>query len=560
MQVAIYARVSTSLQEKNDTIESQLEMLKAYVKKQGYKLFPEHIFIDNGVSGGRLDRPALDRLRDQARLGEFEAVVILSPDRLARIYPHQWLLLEELTKHDAPVIFLENPFGDSPQGALLAQMQGTIAEYERSQILERTRRGRLNKARKGEYMPWAYHTYGYRYIPRQAGLPPQVEVFPEQAEVVKDMFRWLIQEQMSTRQIVKRLNALKIPTRTQKKPVWHTATVGGILNNPIYTGRGYFNKTENGAPRKETRGKWVDRKDHHTRQARPKEEWIAVTAPAIISQETFEKAQQQLKCNREKARRYYQPTSRRYLLRTLVRCGHCQLYMNATRQRSTCKRHEYQYYVCTGKDPVRVGREKSCPSKRVRADRLDEVIWNLVRELIEKPQVVLKEYELWQKLQQGHQEAFQEQIDRIKKQSQNLEKQRQRLIDAYQQEVITLKELSSRRSQLEERLKGLEQQRRQVIAQQNASIKWEHLIENIEHFRTLLGKNLDELGFEDRQAVVQLLVEKVIVYPDGNVEIHHILPFEEKPFPENGKKKVVSENFYVLRLEHLAMTARIIIR
>ena len=156
MQVALYARVSTSQQEKSDTIESQIEALQAYVAAHDHRLFPEHVFIDNSVSGSRLDRPALDRLRDQARLGEFESVIMLSPDRLARSYPHQWLLLEEFKKSGCPVLFVENPFGDSPHGQLLAQMQGMIAEYERSQITERTRRGRLHKARKAEYTPWAY--------------------------------------------------------------------------------------------------------------------------------------------------------------------------------------------------------------------------------------------------------------------------------------------------------------------------------------------------------------------------------------------------------------------
>ena len=122
MQVALYARVSTSQQEKTDTIESQLAALHAYVAAHDHTVLPEHIFLDNGVSGSRLDRPALDRLRDQARLGNFEAVILLSPDRLARSYPHQWLLLEEFKKYGCRVIFMENPFGDSPHGQLLAQM------------------------------------------------------------------------------------------------------------------------------------------------------------------------------------------------------------------------------------------------------------------------------------------------------------------------------------------------------------------------------------------------------------------------------------------------------
>jgi site-specific DNA recombinase len=115
----------------------------------------EHLHLDDGMSGARLDRPALDRLRDAAQRGEFDAVVVLSPDRLARNYAHQWLLIEALEKLQVHLIFLHNPFGDTPQGKLLTQMQGMSAAYERTQILERTRRGRLEKARHGAYVPWA---------------------------------------------------------------------------------------------------------------------------------------------------------------------------------------------------------------------------------------------------------------------------------------------------------------------------------------------------------------------------------------------------------------------
>jgi site-specific DNA recombinase len=141
MQVALYACVSTSHQQQGGTIESQLGCVKQHIQQQGWSLLPEHEYIDEGFSGARLDRPALDRLRDAARCGEFDAVVLLSPDRLARNYAHQWLLVEEFEKLQTQLIFLQNPFGDTPQGRLLTQMQGMIAEYERAQIAERTRRG-----------------------------------------------------------------------------------------------------------------------------------------------------------------------------------------------------------------------------------------------------------------------------------------------------------------------------------------------------------------------------------------------------------------------------------
>jgi hypothetical protein len=133
----------------------------------------------------------------------------------------------------------------------------------------------------------------------------------------------------------------------------------------------------------------------------------------------------------------------------------------------------------------------------------------------------------------------------------NVERQLQRLIDAYQAEVLTLQELAPRREQLTQRLKGLEQERQQIEQQRDTTIKWEHIASNIEHFRTLLGSNVDHLCFEDRQTVAQLLVEKVVVSRDGAVEVHHGLPFEEQPVAADQKKKGIPPEFYVLRLQHL---------
>jgi len=113
-----------------------------------------------------------------------------------------------------------------------------MAEDARSQMADRTRRGRWHKARQAELLPWAYRVSGYRSIPTQAGLLPRGEVHPDQADVVRDMLRWLIAAHLSTRQIVKRVHARKMPTRTGQNPVWHAARVRCMLNNPIYTGEG----------------------------------------------------------------------------------------------------------------------------------------------------------------------------------------------------------------------------------------------------------------------------------------------------------------------------------
>jgi len=280
-------------------------------------------------------------------------------------------------------------------------MQGMIAAYARSQSADRTRRGRLHKARKAACLPWAYRAYGYRYSPQHAGLPPRVDIHPAQAAVVRDMCRWLIHEPWTTRQMVKRLTTRKIPTCTGQNTVWHVASVRCLRSNPISTGQGHYNRSKSGVARKETRRKFRPRKDHDAREPRPPEAWIPITAPALSSAETFANAQEQRKHNPVKARRASQPPSQRYRFRTLVRCGQCALHRQAARQLRVCKRYESLYSCCAGKDPVTVGRVERCPSRRVRADRLATLVWTLVRALLQDPQAIVQEYAPWQQGTQG---------------------------------------------------------------------------------------------------------------------------------------------------------------
>jgi site-specific DNA recombinase len=177
IKAAIYARVSTSKQELEQTIESQLERLREYVKNEGLELDEKHAYIDDGYSGTKLERPGLDALRDAAVEGEFQNVIIYSPDRLARRYAYQVIVIEELNKCGCEIIFLQRPISDNPEENLLIQMQGIIAEYERTKILERTRRGRLFKARHGNFLNWSSPPYGYRYQPTSGGQPGLKKVY-----------------------------------------------------------------------------------------------------------------------------------------------------------------------------------------------------------------------------------------------------------------------------------------------------------------------------------------------------------------------------------------------
>src|SRR5512140_2149153 len=162
---AIYARVSSERQRQDETIQSQTVGLRELAAERGLLLPEDLVFEDEGFSGASLQRPALERLRDRAAEGAFEALLCHAPDRLARRYAYQVLLLEEFARAGVKVVFAKEPErGASPEDELLRQFQGMIAEYERAQIAERTRRGKLHRARAGAVSVMARAPYGYRYV------------------------------------------------------------------------------------------------------------------------------------------------------------------------------------------------------------------------------------------------------------------------------------------------------------------------------------------------------------------------------------------------------------
>jgi site-specific DNA recombinase len=274
-------------------------------------MLPAYEDIDDGVSGARRDRPALDRLRDTARRGKCDAIVILSPDRLARHDSPQWLLIEAFEKLHIAVLFLHPPFGDSPQGKLLTQMQGMIAEDERAQIPERTRPGRVEKARRGECMPWAYRCYGYRYLPKRHGYAPQAVIDPAEAAVVRDVYRLFVEAHLSCRHITKRLHATNTRTPTGKSPRWQTATVRNLLTNRVYAGQARDHYRQRVIPQYRKTAAHRLRSLKTGRSYRAESEWVWRTAPALISAELFAKAPQQLQRHAATAHQRYPPASGR---------------------------------------------------------------------------------------------------------------------------------------------------------------------------------------------------------------------------------------------------------
>ncbi len=280
MQVALYVRVSTQRQQLAQTIEQQLERLRAHVAARGWSLSDEHVFRDDGYSGAKLSRPGLDALRDRAALAEFERVLITAPDRLARKYVHQALILEELAEHGCQVEFLERPMSEDPNDQLLLQIRGAVAEYERSLIAERMRRGRLMKLRGGTLLPWVKAPYGYVVDPEHPRDPTLVRLDEVEAALVGEIFAWYTdpEERLTLYGLAQRLthNGIASPNGHKR---WNVATLRGILTNPVYTGVAYAGRTQTVAA-KERRSALLPVGSGESHRHTPREHWIAIPASA----------------------------------------------------------------------------------------------------------------------------------------------------------------------------------------------------------------------------------------------------------------------------------------
>jgi site-specific DNA recombinase len=513
MRVAVYARVSTARQAQAQTIEQQLDRLRAAVAGRGWELDDQHVYRDDGYSGASLGRPGLDRLRDHAALADLDVVLVTAPDRLARNYVHQVLLLEELAGHGCRAEFLDRPMSTDPHDQLLLQIRGAVAEYERTLIAERMRRGRLAKLRAGMLLPWTRPPFGYRLDQERPRDPAAVRVEPGEAALVAQMFSSYLEPRVTLYQLAKQLTDLGVATPTGK-PRWNTASVRGILRNPAYAGRAQTNRTRV-TPARQRHSPLLPVGPGESHAPRPPEEWIEVPVPQIVSEETFAQVQAKLDTNQQTAARN---TRHEYLLRALVSCGACRLGCLARQNPAG-----YQYYLCRGHtDALRAARGQRCTARYIPAGRLDELVWADLCALLTDPAQAARALArarggawLPQELQ-----ARQQTVARALGQ---LQRQQQRLLDAYLAGVVGLTELQDKRRDLDRRHATLAAQQRQLDAITQQRLELSAVADGIEAFCQTIRAGLATATFAQRRQLAELLIDRVIV-TDGEVEIRYVLP------------------------------------
>jgi site-specific DNA recombinase len=528
---AIYARVSSARQRDEQTIASQTAALRAHAAAKGFAIPPEWVFEDEGYSGATLIRPALERLRDLAAEVGIPVLLVYAPDRLARRYAYQVLLLEEFARGGTEVRFLQGAKANTPEEELLLQFQGMIAEYERAQIAERTRRGRLHRARAGFASALSGAPYGYRYVRKSDGGEARYEIVESHASVVRELFRRYVEEQGSIYGLTAWLRAQGIPTPQGNSSFWNRGTVWKMLRNPAYCGRAAFGKrqcTDQPARAQRRRGRPGVRRA--AVRARPPEEWIAIPVPAIVSEELFELAQRRLEDNKRFASRRTKVPS---LLQGLVACEVCGYRCCRVAGRGGSSSRVYYYYRCLGTDGQRFERGKVCANRPVRADYLDDLVWEHVTALLAQPHLIRGELD--RRLQErGHASTPAQETSRIERELRRTSRARDRLVAAYQEELILLDELRRRMPELRSRELTLQDQLEALQAHALDRESYLQLAETLERFLARLRSAAESLSIQDRQRVVRLLVKEVVVGPD-RVVIRHSIPTGH-PGPEGGSR------------------------
>src|ERR1700724_3812950 len=509
--VAFYARVSSEAQAHAHTIDSQIAALKERIAADGFELEPDHGYTDDGWSGTNLQRPALEKLRDAVAGGEVERIYVHAPDRLARRHAHQVLLIEEFRRSGAEIVFLNRAISRTAEDELLLQVQGIIAEYERTKILERARRGRRHAARSGSVSALTSAPFGYRYIScSQGGGVARFEVVEDEARIVRSIFAWIGLDRLSLREVCRRLQRMgyKSPRGLRH---WNASTLHVMLDNPAYIGRAVLGRSRiiPAGPRPRlVRRNSPPVPSATQRVAGPREEWIEITVPALVDGARFEAAQAQLAENRQHKRQ--SQSGPRWLVQGLTVCRCCgyAYYARASVPPSGDRlTHRNYYYRCLGTEAPRFNGVIKCGNPTVRGDRLEQMVWEQVRALLEDPSRVADEYR--RRISQASGEADPpEQVARLDRQITTIQRGIDRLIDCYAGGYIEKAEFEPRIAGLKLRRSQLEEQKRAAIKAANSERELSLVVSRLEDFSAQVSHGLDRLDWLGMREIIPTLLRR----------------------------------------------------
>lgn len=525
--ILLYLRVSTEEQHKKGfSVPEQRRALAARAKALAKEARAElrlYEFEDH-VGGDFLDRPALDQVRQFLRATRVDVFLCLDPDRFSRKLVNQLLIAEEIERTGARLEFLQHEYRRDADGQAFFQIRGVFAELEKAKILERTQRGKRGKIAEGG-IPQAFHLYGYTYIKRAPRGTCPLAVNADQAEWVRQMFRWSADEGCTTQEIARRLTAMGVATPRGRRREWNRSTVADILRNRAYTGQAQLNKEDfrGISALRQFPASWRQARGFKlTARTRPAEEWRPVPVPALVDEVTFARAQQTLE-KHKKVRR----VSPDRLLKGKGRCALC----SGAVYYGSRGRGARTYMTCRNRYGPRQPGAPECRLPQKRTTAVEEAVWAKVCSWILNPELIRVEaddrgipvasdqaasveVELQLLRQQlAGKEAEQERIGLLFARGLWPEERTTRALAAVNGEIS---ELRIRAQQLDDQLRFLRPRRHDVT----------RVIETASQLRDQVGDLLHRLPPAERARIVDDLVDYYVLHPTGHMEpvVVEVLP------------------------------------
>ena len=526
LNVALYARVSSDQQAESGTVASQADALLERIAADQQSVDEQLKFIDDGYSGATLVRPGLERLRDLAYAGAIDRLYVHSPDRLARKYAYQVLLVEELQRRGVELVFLNQELGQTPEQELLLQVQGMVAEYERAKILERSRRGKRHAARRGSINVLGGAPYGYRYVSKhKGGGHAQYEVVFSETQVVQQMFSWVGHDRLSIRDVGRKLQEQGILTRTGKT-WWDRATIWGMLKNPAYKGKAAFGKTRAGAfvrPLRPQRGHSPTPRHAYTTYDVPGSEWISIDVPPIVSEDLFNVVQEQLEENRRRTRQSQRGAL--HLLQGLLVCQRCGYAYYGKKLSLSARKGNvrlYAYYRCVGTDAYRFGGQRVCDNKQVRTDMLEQAVWEDVCALLADPSRVEAEYE--RRLSAKPARDISHTQHQLKIQLQKTKRAMTRLIDVYEEGWLDKADFEQRIKRSKDQQAKIQTQLKNLVDEESQRRELRLVIGHFRDFAEQVAQGLENANWQTRRGIIRALVKEIQVGPESVQIVYRVEP------------------------------------
>jgi site-specific DNA recombinase len=512
--IALYARVSTARQEEEKTIETQLVAVRDFAKEKDYTIVKS--YVDEGWSGTILARPQLDQLRIDAKDKIWDAVLIYDPDRLARRYSYQELVIDELNEAGIEVIFVTTPTPKNGEDKLLYGVKGIFAEYERSKIIERFRIGKLRKVREGHILV-SEPPYGYNYIPKEGRRHGYYEINPEEAEIVKMIYSWVGNKGVTIRGVVRKLQELGIKPRKSKRGLWSTSTLGHLLRNRSYIGEAHYGSTYAVIAQNPLNKERYRKNRKSSRKTKPEEEWIKISVPAIIDKDIFEKVDARLRQNLILSGR--NNNKNQYLLSRKIRC-----ICGNTRAGQGYYNKPNKFYRCSS-NIKNFPLPRECHEGGVNVELADDLVWKRIVDLMTSPALLMEQLEQWIN-KQNKKESFPEgEIEVIKKKILKKKESEIRFNKAYGDGVFSLEQLKQHVVPIREEINFLEIQLLKMEESLKSIINKAVLPkpDEVEIFVQKAQEVLMGLNFDAKKAIVRNVIDKVVGTPQ-KLQVYGLIP------------------------------------